>query len=90
MRVATLIQEFDLTAIAVVDSEGRLVGSVTFDDAMDVIEEERTEDFHKLGSVRDLGINFREASVGLMYRKRFPWLLVLIVVSIVSKRDCPL
>ena len=79
-----MILEHDLPAIAVVDAENRLIGSVTFDDAMDVIEEEGTEDFHKLGSVRDLGMNFREASIGLLYRKRFPWLMLLILVNVIS------
>ena len=83
-RAAGLILEHDLPAIAVVDAENRLIGSVTFDDAMDVSEEEETEDFHKLGSVQDLGMNFREASVGLLYRKRFPWLMLLILVNVVS------
>jgi magnesium transporter len=84
IRSAELVAEHDLPAIAVLDGEDRLVGSITFDDAMDLFEEEGTEDFHKIGSVRDIGMNMKDATIGLLYRKRIPWLLVLVLMNIFS------
>ena len=81
---ADLVMEYDLYAVPVLDTEGRLVGSITFDDVMDLFEEEGTEDFHKLGSVRDIGMNVKDATVGLLYRKRIPWLLALVLMNVFS------
>lgn len=81
-KAAELIMERDLPAIPVLDSERRLVGSITFDDVMDVVEEEATEDFHKMATIRELKTNIREAGVSLLYRKRIPWLLTLVFVNI--------
>ncbi len=79
-----LIQHYDLEALPVVDANGRLLGIVTVDDMMDVAEEEATEDFHKMGSVGALGLSLREATAGLLYRKRIGWLILLVVVNGVS------
>ncbi|MCP1661638.1 MAG: magnesium transporter [Methanocalculus sp. MSAO_Arc1] len=84
IRAAELVSEYDIPAIAVLDGEGRLVGSITFDDAMDLLEEEGTEDFQKIGSVRDLGVNVKEATISLLYRKRIPWLMVLVLMNVFS------
>jgi len=81
-KAAELIMERDIPAIPVLDSEQRLVGSITFDDVMDVVEEEATEDFHKMATIRELKTNIREAGVPLLYRKRIPWLLTLVFVNI--------
>jgi magnesium transporter len=81
-KAAELIMERDIPAIPVLDSEQRLVGSITFDDVMDVVEEEATEDFHKMATIRELKTNIREAGVSLLYKKRIPWLLTLVFVNI--------
>ncbi|KQC08383.1 MAG: magnesium transporter [Methanolinea sp. SDB] len=83
-KAAGLIMERDIPAIPVLDSEQRLVGSITFDDIMDVVEEEVTEDFHKMATIRELKTNIREAGVSLLYRKRIPWLLALVFVNILT------
>lgn len=81
-EAARIVVDYDLPAIAVVDSEKRLVGTVTFDDVLDIIEEETTEDFQKLGSVGVIRTSLKDASTWLLYQKRVPWLLILVVMNI--------
>ncbi|MEH2367416.1 magnesium transporter [Nostoc sp.] len=72
-EVARIMQRYDLIAIPVVDREDRLVGIVTIDDVMDILEEEATEDIQKLG-----GVSGDEAALSsplLTIRNRLPWLL---------------
>jgi magnesium transporter len=82
--VARMLQEYDLTALPVVDRERRLVGAITIDDVIDIIEEETTEDFHKIGAVGKFRINFREAGVPFLFRMRIRWLLVLVFMNVFS------
>lgn len=79
--VASLIKKYDLLAIPVTDQENRLVGIITVDDIVDVIDEEITEDIHKMATVGKIDINLLDASPLFMVKKRLPWLLVLIVVG---------
>ena len=83
-EVARKISRYDVLALPVVDAEHRIVGIVTHDDAMDVIQEEATEDFHKVGSVGDLDTSVRDASIGLLYRKRIAWLVLLVFGNLLS------
>jgi magnesium transporter len=62
----------------------RIVGIVTHDDAMDVLQEEATEDFHKVGTVGKLDTSVRDASIGLLYRKRIGWLVLLVFGNLLS------
>ena len=83
--VARKIREYDLIALPVVNGSKRLVGVVTVDDVMDVAEEEATEDIQKFGgSVGPVGTSLREAGLGLLYRKRVPWLLTLVFINVFS------
>jgi magnesium transporter len=82
--VADLIQKYDLLALPVTDNENRLVGIITVDDIVDVIEEESTEDIHKMATVGKLDVNLLDASPFLLVRKRLPWLLVLIFINVFS------
>jgi magnesium transporter len=75
---------YDMSALPVVDSEGVLLGVVTFDDVMDVAEEEATEDFHKGAAVTPLKNSYYETGVKELYRKRIGWLLALVFVNLVS------
>jgi magnesium transporter len=79
-----LIQRYDLEALPVVDGDGVLLGTVTVDDVMDVAQEETTEDFHKMGSVGSVELSVRDASTWYMFRKRAPWLLMLVFANIFS------
>lgn len=82
---ARLIARHDLFAIPVVDGNDRMIGIVTVDDAMDVSEEESTEDFHKAGGIAALGeVSVKNASVFQLYRKRVFWLVLLVFANILS------
>ncbi|HDP88582.1 MAG TPA: magnesium transporter [Thioalkalivibrio sp.] len=83
-EAARVIRHYDVEVLPVVDAEGMLRGIVTVDDILDVVEEETTEDFHKLGSMSAVGLSLNRASAGLLYRKRIGWLIVLVVVNILS------
>ena len=83
-EVARKISRYDVLALPVVDADNRIVGIVTHDDAMDVLQEEATEDFHKVGSVGELDTSVRDASIGLLYRKRIGWLVLLVFGNLLS------
>ena len=65
-------------AIPVLDEENRLVGIVTYDDVMDVVVSEATEDVHRMGAVAPLEENYLEASFVKLWWKRAFWLSVLV------------
>ena len=77
--VAEKFQKYDLMAIPVVDNEHRLVGIVTFDDAMDVLQEENTEDIEKMAAITPTDKPYLKMGVVETWKKRFPWLLLLMV-----------
>ena len=81
---ARLVQEADLIALPVVDMEGRLVGILTFDDAMEILEHEYTEDIALGGASRPLEMPYLSASVRRLARTRALWLLVLILAATLS------
>ncbi|GIX11306.1 magnesium transporter [Elioraea sp.] len=83
-EAARAIAKYDLPAIPVINGGEMMVGIVTADDAMDVAEEEATEDFHKAGGSAGLGVSLREATIGLLYRKRIAWLIVLVFANVFS------
>lgn len=82
--IAELIKKYDLLAIPITDNENRLVGIITVDDIVDVIEEENTEDFHKMATVGKINMNLLDASPFLLLKKRLPWLLTLVFMNILS------
>lgn len=79
-----LMQKYDVFSLPVVDSGGILLGLVTFDDVMDVAEEEATEDFHKTAAVAPLKASYTESSVKDLVSKRVGWLVALVFVSLLS------
>ncbi|MAC33894.1 MAG: magnesium transporter [Haliea sp.] len=81
-EVARLIARYDLIALPIVDAEQRLVGIVTYDDAMDVAEAEATEDMHKGATVEGLDGSFRRASPFSLYRSRIQWLIILVFANL--------
>ncbi|MFP4417474.1 MAG: magnesium transporter [Fibrobacterota bacterium] len=80
----SLMQRYDLAALPVVDSNGDLLGIVTFDDVMDVAEEEATEDIQKGASVTPLKMSYRGASILDLYLKRIGWLVTLVLLNLAS------
>ena len=81
---ARLHKHYDLLALPVVDSEGRLVGIVTFDDLVDVIEEELTEDVHKMAAIVPEEHPYFDIGFITMAGKRIIWLSILLVAQIFS------
>ena len=81
-KVADTVRHYDLMAIPVVDLEGRLVGIITADDVMDVIEEKNTEDFEKMAALTPSDEEYLKTPVFTMAVHRIPWLLLLAVIAI--------
>ncbi|MGH0596306.1 magnesium transporter [Bacillus mycoides] len=75
------LMDYDLSAIPVTTMDNRMIGIITFDDAMDVFEEEATEDIQKLGGSTPLDKPYFETSIWHIYRKRIGWLLLLFVAE---------
>ena len=78
-EVARIFSDYDFLALPVVDNEQRIVGIVTIDDAIDVIREEATEDIEKMAAVLPSDKPYMRTSVLGIYKKRVPWLLVLML-----------
>lgn len=74
---ARLLVDRNFLALPVVDAENRLVGIITQDDVADVLEDEATEDFERLGGSQPLDVPYRFATVPLLFRRRIFWLLLL-------------
>ena len=83
-EASRLIQEADLLALPVVDHEQRLVGVITVDDAMEVLEREVTEDVSRAGGVEPLAQPYLSAGVLTLARKRAAWLLLLGVAAVLT------
>ena len=77
--VAQMFSKYDLSALPVVDNDDRLVGIITFDDAMDVIEEETTEDFEKMAAILPSDKPYLKSGVFETWRSRIPWLMMLML-----------
>jgi magnesium transporter len=71
--VARLMVRYDLAAIPVVDDLGVLWGVITYDDLVDVLEDEATEDIYRLSNVPDADLSF-DSPIGVSIRRRIPWL----------------
>ncbi|PNH21303.1 magnesium transporter [Lachnospiraceae bacterium] len=77
--VVDLFNKYDLTSLPVVDKEERLVGIITVDDAVDVMEEEATEDFEKMAAMMPSEKPYLKTGVLEMAKNRIPWLLILMI-----------
>ena len=77
--VAQMFSNYNFLALPVVDNERRLVGIVTIDDAIDVLQEEATEDIEKMAAVLPSDKPYMRTGVFGLYRKRVPWLLILML-----------
>jgi magnesium transporter len=77
--VADMFQDYDYSSMPVVDSEGRLVGVITIDDIIDVIEEEATEDIEKMAAITPTDKSYMNTGVFETFYKRIPWLLLLMI-----------
>ncbi len=78
-EVARIIQKYDFSAIPVVDSENRLVGIITVDDVVDILQQEATEDIEKMAAITPSDKPYNKTGVFETWKKRVPWLLLLMV-----------
>ena len=83
-EVARLFTKYDLIAIPVLDEDEHMVGIVTFDDAMDVMVEEATEDITKMAAINPSEKPYFATSVLAHARNRIPWLFILMLTSIIT------
>lgn len=78
---ARLMSRYDLLALPVVNTDGVLLGVITIDDVVDVLEEEATEDFHRLGGAQPLERSYLDTGILTVTRKRIGWLLLLFLTE---------
>ena len=83
-KVTELFQKYDFMASPVVDSQNHLVGIVTVDDAMEVLEEESTEDFHKMAAMLPMDEPYLSMGILELAKKRVIWLMVLMISATFS------
>ena len=83
-EVAQLFTKYDLLALPVLDTDNLMVGIVTFDDAMDVMVDEATEDITKMAAINPSEKTYFETSVFKHAMNRIPWLLILMFTSIIT------
>ncbi len=78
-QAAAQFKKYDFTVMPVVDNEDRMVGVITVDDIVDILEEETTEDMEKMAAIVPSDKPYMKTTVGETYKKRIPWLLLLMV-----------
>ncbi|MDC7238765.1 MAG: magnesium transporter, partial [Spirochaetales bacterium] len=81
---ARVLENHDLLALPVVDRFNRLLGIITFDDVIDVIREEQTEDIYKMGAMGGDTQSYMETSIWGLVKKRIPWLVILLVAGTIT------
>lgn len=85
-EVAQLFQKYDFTSIPVVDSENRLVGIITVDDIVDILQQEATEDIEKMAAITPTDKPYMKTGVFETWKKRIPWLLILMISATFTGR----
>ena len=83
-QVANMFDKYDFMSLPVVDKENRLVGIVTFDDAIDVIQEENTEDIQKMGALQPIEETYLKTPVWRHAKNRIVWLLLLMLSATIT------
>ncbi|MCF6158308.1 MAG: magnesium transporter [wastewater metagenome] len=83
--VAQVVQKYDFLAVPVVDHEDRLVGIVTVDDILDVVQEEVTEDFQKMAGIQTIEEEYFRIGFLRCVSNRIPWLVVLVIAATISQ-----
>ena len=78
-EVSSLISDYDMLVVPIVDKENRLVGIVTVDDVIDVLEQEATEDIEKMAAILPSDRPYMRSSVWELWKNRIPWLLLLMI-----------
>lgn len=81
---AQMLARYDLVAMPVVSKSGKMVGIITVDDVLDIIEEEATEDIHLLGGSQPLDSPYLQSGIFYLFRKRIIWLALLFVAGAIT------
>ncbi len=83
-EVAKILETYDLMSLPVVNSQNALLGIITFDDIIDVIREEQTEDVYKMGAMEGGLGRYLDSSIFALVKKRVPWLIILLLVGTIT------
>ena len=81
-----MLSKYDFLALPVVDMENRLVGIITVDDAIDVLQEENTEDIQKMAAITPTDTPYLKTGVIETWKKRIPWLMILMVSATLTSQ----
>ncbi len=84
-EIASIFKKYDLLSLPVVDKETRLVGIITIDDIVDVIEQENTEDFLRMAAMEPSGEVYLHSDTWALAKRRMPWLLVLMLSATLTE-----
>jgi magnesium transporter len=76
---ADIFKKYDFMALPVVDNEDRLIGIITFDDILDVIDQESTEDFQRMAAIQPSETEYLKTSIFILSKHRITWLLILMI-----------
>ncbi len=85
-HIADIFKKYNFTTLPVVDKEMRLVGIITIDDVVDIIEQENTEDFHIMGGIQPSEDSYMKSGVLTLAKNRITWLLVLMISATFTGR----
>jgi len=83
-KAVSIMQKHGILALPVLDSNKSMIGIVTFDDVMEIAEEEVTEDFHKISAIVPLDTSYKDARVWGLYQRRIGWLIILVFINLAS------
>ena len=83
-EVSKVVAKYDLSFVPVIDNNNKLVGLISTDDIIDVVEEEATEDIHRMGGISWLSGEYLETPAQVIAKKRISWLLILAIVYTIS------
>lgn len=84
-KAIEMIRKYDYTSLPVLNHENRLIGVITFDDIIDALDEETTEDIHKMGAISPFEESYKKISVFKMYKKTIGWLLILMITATLTQ-----
>lgn len=83
--VVEIIRKYDVTVLPVVNAENKMIGIITIDDIIDVLDEETTEDIHRMNAIVPIDEPYKKISIWTMYKKTITWLLVLMVTATLTQ-----
>lgn len=80
-KVANIFKDYNFISLPVVSRDGKLVGIITVDDIIDILEDEGTEDLHKMHAILPIDDTYTEATCFELLKKRIPWIIVLLLIG---------